>query len=186
MVKASTSGAEDPGFESCLQRDFSGSSHTSDFKIGTPLATLPGTWHYRVSAVTGQPIVSILWVGEVESFICNFYLTVAARAMSVLIHPWDTLACCWDVKQPTDRQLVCCLLRWSYLEQCCFCSSSSPSSFVFFCWVCLFVFCLFVWFLWGGGGGGSCFCFVFLFFALLGMVLFFFFGFFFLNLILCL
>ena len=45
VVKASASGAEDPGFESRLRRDFSGSSHTSDFKIGTPVATLPGAWH---------------------------------------------------------------------------------------------------------------------------------------------
>ena len=35
MVKASTSRAEDPRFESCLRQVFSGSSHTSDFKIGT-------------------------------------------------------------------------------------------------------------------------------------------------------
>ena len=35
VVKASASGAEHPGFESRLRRDFSGSSHTSDFKIGT-------------------------------------------------------------------------------------------------------------------------------------------------------
>ena len=60
MVKASASGAEDPGFESSLRRDFSGSSHTSDFKIGTHVATLPGAWRYRVSAGTGQPGVSIL------------------------------------------------------------------------------------------------------------------------------
>ena len=39
---------------------FSGSSHTSDLKIGTPVATLPGAWRYRVSAGTGQPGVSIL------------------------------------------------------------------------------------------------------------------------------
>ena len=45
VVKASASGAEDPGFESRLRYDFSGSSHTSDFKIGTPVATLPGAWH---------------------------------------------------------------------------------------------------------------------------------------------
>ena len=37
-----------------------GSSHTSDFKIGTPVATLPGAWRYRVSAGTGRPGVSIL------------------------------------------------------------------------------------------------------------------------------
>ena len=45
VVKASASGAEDPGFESRLRRDFSGSSHTSDLKIGTPVgypARAPG------------------------------------------------------------------------------------------------------------------------------------------------
>ena len=39
---------------------FSGSSHTSDLKIGTPVATLPGAWRYRVSTGTGRPGVSIL------------------------------------------------------------------------------------------------------------------------------
>ena len=39
---------------------FSGSSHTSDSKIGTPVAALPGAWRYRVSAGTGRPGVSIL------------------------------------------------------------------------------------------------------------------------------
>ena len=58
--EASASRVEDPGFESHLRRDFSGSSHTSDLKIGTPVATLPGAWHYRVSAGTGRPGVSIL------------------------------------------------------------------------------------------------------------------------------
>ena len=53
--------------------------HTSDLKIGTAVATLPGTWCYRVSAGTGQPSVSILWLVEVESLICNFHLSVAAR-----------------------------------------------------------------------------------------------------------
>ena len=81
VVKASASGAEDPRFESRLRRDFffSGSSHTSDLKIGTPVATLPGAWRYTVSAETGRPGVSILWLGEVKSLICNFYLSVAAR-----------------------------------------------------------------------------------------------------------
>ena len=60
VLKASTSGAEDPGFESRLRRDFLGSSHTSDFKIGTLVATLPGAWHYRVNAGTGRPGVSML------------------------------------------------------------------------------------------------------------------------------
>ena len=90
VVKASTSRAEDPGFKSSLRQDFSGSSHTSDSKIGTPVATLPG-----------RPDVSILWLGEVESLIYNFYLS--ALKIVEQIHPWDTLACCWDVKQPTNN-----------------------------------------------------------------------------------
>ena len=53
VVKASASRAEDPGFESRLWQDFSRSSHTGDLKIGTPVATLPGTWHHKVSAGTG-------------------------------------------------------------------------------------------------------------------------------------
>ena len=43
------------------------------------MATLPGAWHYSVSAGTGWPGVSILWLGEMESLICHFYLSVAAR-----------------------------------------------------------------------------------------------------------
>ena len=60
VVKASASGEEDPGFESRLRRDFSGSSLTSDLKIGTPVATLPDAWYCRVSAGTGRPGVSKL------------------------------------------------------------------------------------------------------------------------------
>ena len=60
VVKASTSGAEDPGFKSRLRLDFFKSSHTSDLNIGTPVGTLPGAWRYRVSAGTGQPGVSML------------------------------------------------------------------------------------------------------------------------------
>ena len=37
-----------------------GSSHTSDLEIGTPVATLPGAWRYRVRAGTGRHGVSIL------------------------------------------------------------------------------------------------------------------------------
>ena len=77
VVKASASRVEDQGFESRLRGDISGSSHTRDLKIGTPAATLPGAWRYRISARTGRPGVSIL--GEVESLICSFYLRVAAR-----------------------------------------------------------------------------------------------------------
>ena len=60
VVKASASRAENPGFEFRLRRDFSGSSCTSDLKISTPVAALPGAWHYRVSTGTGRTGVSIL------------------------------------------------------------------------------------------------------------------------------
>ena len=63
------------------QTRLSRSSHTSDLKIGTAVATLPGAWRSRVSAGTGRPSMSILWLGEVESWICNFYLSVAARTI---------------------------------------------------------------------------------------------------------
>ena len=49
-----------PGSNPTCARIFPGSSHTSDLKIGTPVATLPGAWCYRVSAGTGWPGVSIL------------------------------------------------------------------------------------------------------------------------------
>ena len=50
----SVSRAEDPGFDSRLRcGDFSGSSHTGDLKIGTPVATLPFAWRHGVSAGTG-------------------------------------------------------------------------------------------------------------------------------------
>ena len=49
-----------PGSNLACAGIFSGSSHTSDFKIGTPVATLPGAWRYRVSTGTGRPGVSIL------------------------------------------------------------------------------------------------------------------------------
>ena len=68
-----------PGSNPACAGIFSGSSHTCDLNIGTPVATLPGACRYRVSAGTGWPGVSILWLGEMESLVCNFYFSVAAR-----------------------------------------------------------------------------------------------------------
>ena len=59
-VMASASRADDPGFESCWRRDFSGSNHASNLNIGILVSTLSGAWHYRVSAGTGRCGVSIL------------------------------------------------------------------------------------------------------------------------------
>ena len=61
VAEASASGAKGREVRIPLATGFfSGSSHTSDLKIGTPVATLLGAWHYRVSAGTGRPSVSIL------------------------------------------------------------------------------------------------------------------------------
>ena len=49
-----------PGWNPACAGIFSGSSHTRDSKIGTPVASLPGAWRYRVSVGTGRPGVSIL------------------------------------------------------------------------------------------------------------------------------
>ena len=59
--------------------NFAGSSHASDLKIGTPVAALPGAWRYGVRAGTGRPGVIILRLGNVESLVSNFYLSVAGR-----------------------------------------------------------------------------------------------------------
>ena len=50
VVEVFTLRVTDPGFDSCLCWDFSRSSHTSELKVGTWVATLQGAWHYRVSA----------------------------------------------------------------------------------------------------------------------------------------
>ena len=100
VVKVSALGAEDLGFESPLRRDFSGSSyqwlknqHSSGYPARRP--ALKGQhWDClaRCHTVTG-------W-GK-KCWICNFYLSVAARKI-VQFRPWDTLACCWDITQPTN------------------------------------------------------------------------------------
>ena len=59
LVPLGSSREEDSGVESRLSR---GSSHTNDLKISTPTATLPGAWRYRVSAGTGWPDVSTLFL----------------------------------------------------------------------------------------------------------------------------
>ena len=63
-----------PGVQFSLTLEFSGSSHTSNLKIGYQVATLPG------SGIIGS-VLSMLWLGEIESLICNFYLNVAARSL---------------------------------------------------------------------------------------------------------
>ena len=119
------------------------------------MTTLPGAWRDRVSAGTGWPGVSIRWLGEMESWICNFYLSAAARkivwadpSLSKLaccwdvkqIRPWDTQACCWDVKQirPWDT-LACCwdvkqIRPWDTLACCWDVKQIRPWDTLACCW----------------------------------------------------
>ena len=54
-----------PGVESCFPHgEFSGSSHTSDLKIGSSGAAMPRAWWYRVSTGTGWSGVNILWLDD--------------------------------------------------------------------------------------------------------------------------
>ena len=66
VVKTSASREADLGSISACSVDlyFSGSSRTSDFKTGTPVAALPFAWRYRV---TGGPDVKGL-VGSVSRY----------------------------------------------------------------------------------------------------------------------
>ena len=75
VVKVSASRAEDPGFESRLCRDF--------FRVKSYqwLKNWHSSGYPARRLATGQPGVSILWLGEIEHLVCNFYLTVAARKL---------------------------------------------------------------------------------------------------------
>ena len=102
VVKASASGAAGPLFYSRLRRgDFYGSSHTNDFNISTPVATLSGAWRNRVGAGTGRIDVCILQVSEFDLQLlseCGSTYNCLSRSIR------DTPACCWNVKQPTNQQ----------------------------------------------------------------------------------
>ena len=104
VVKASALRAEYPEFESLLRRDF--------FQGRViPVATLPGAWCYR----TGWPGVSILWLGEMESRWSATSISVWQHVkLSEQIRPWDTLACYWDIKQPTNNTASLSALQLDY------------------------------------------------------------------------
>ena len=90
VVKASTSRAEDPGFESRLRWDFfSESSHTSDV-IGSVLG------------LVGSVSVYCEWV-RWKVWSATSISGWQQVKLSEQIRPWDILACCWDIKQPTNN-----------------------------------------------------------------------------------
>ena len=59
-------------------------------------------WSYiaRIGAGTGM-----MWLGEIESLNCSSISVWQHVYLSEQIHRWDTLACCWNVKQPTKQQV---------------------------------------------------------------------------------
>ena len=71
VVKASTSGVEDPGFESRLQRDF------SRVELKLALQWLPCQVPGMIGLVLGL-VGPVSVYCDVDSLICNFYLSVAA------------------------------------------------------------------------------------------------------------
>ena len=103
VVKASASRAEGPGFESRLRRDlFRGRVIPVTSKLALQLATLPGAWRCRVS--TGCQYTVTGWGRTFDPQLLS--QCGSTVKLSEQIRPWDTLACCWDVKQPTNKQCL--------------------------------------------------------------------------------
>ena len=110
VVKASTSRAEDPRFESCLCQDFSRVESYQWLK----------NWHS-----SGYPAGCLVFIGSVLGLVgpvsayCDWvrWKIWSATSVSVWQHvklseqirPWDTLSCCWDAKQATNKRL--CVMR---------------------------------------------------------------------------
>ena len=94
-----------PGSNPSCDRIFPGSSHTCDLKKLT-LQWLP----CQAPGVIG----SVLGLVGLASVYCDWvrWKVWSATSISVWQHvqlseqirPWDTFACCWDVKQPTNKQ----------------------------------------------------------------------------------
>ena len=104
VVKASASRAEDPGFESRLRRDFFGVESYQWLK----------NWHSSGYPAKAPGVIgSALGLVGLVSVYCDWvrWKVWSATSISVWQHvklseqirPWDTLPCCWDVKQPTNN-----------------------------------------------------------------------------------
>ena len=62
-----------------------------DLHMGTLMAILLHTWHFRVKVRTVWQGVSKLWVDGTASLICNFHLSVAAQTAVQADSLWDML-----------------------------------------------------------------------------------------------
>ena len=102
--KASASRAEGPGFESRLRRVF--------FRGRVTLVTFKLALQWLPCQSSGVFVSALELVGPVSVY-CDWvrWKVGSATAISVWQHvklseqirPRDTLACCWDVKQPTNQ-----------------------------------------------------------------------------------
>ena len=97
----------DLGFDPHFHRgDLSTTSHTGDLKIDSPMATMPGAWRYRDGTGTGWPGVSIPWLAETATLIGTFISVWQHKHLPEQIRPSNTLAFCWDNKQPTNYKSI--------------------------------------------------------------------------------
>ena len=109
--KSSTSRAEGPGFESGLRRDFFGGRVipvTSKLALQRLPCQAPGIIGSTLGLV-GPVSVYCDWVrwkvGSATSISVWQHVKLCKQ-----IRPWDTITCCWDVKQPTNKQTI---VNWS-------------------------------------------------------------------------
>ena len=82
-------------------------------------------WHSsgypaRCLALQGQRWDTLAWCQYTVAGWCrNFYLSVAAQKLTEQIRPWDTLACCWDFKQPTNKREKSRRVYWKTGQAAC-------------------------------------------------------------------
>ena len=109
------------GSNSACARIFSGSSHTSDLKMGFPVATRQAP-DIIASALGLVGLVSVYcdWVRWKVWYATSTSVWQHIK-LSEQIRPWDTLACCWDIKQPTNsnishQSLRCEWQLWKHMQ----------------------------------------------------------------------
>ena len=91
-----------PGSNPACDGIFSGSSHTSDLKTGTPVTCQAPDVIGSVLGLVGPVSVYCDWVRWKVWPATSISMWQHVK-LSEQVRPWDTLACCWDVKQPTYK-----------------------------------------------------------------------------------
>ena len=108
-VKVSNSRAADLGLSSACAMDLILGRFTSDIKIGTPAVTLLGVWLYKSTGPALGPVgpASVCCDWEKQKVWSAASISMWQHVhLSEQICSWDTLACCWDVIQPSNNNTV--------------------------------------------------------------------------------